>query len=71
MERREQEIAISILMLQAHARAKITSINPSFKASDGWIHKFMKRHKLVLRVRVSMAQKLPGDFENRIVFICL
>ena len=68
MERREQELAISILMLQAHPRAKIiTPINPSFKASDGWAHKFMKRHKLVLRARTSMAQKLPGDLENRIV----
>ena len=67
MERREQELAISILMLQAYPRAKITPINPSFKASDGWAHKFMKRHKLVLRARTSMAQKLPGDLENRIV----
>ena len=67
MERREQELAISILMLQAYPRAKITPINPSFKASNGWAHKFMKRHKLVPRARTSMAQKLPGDLENRIV----
>ena len=66
LERREQEIAVSVIMLQAYAKAVIVPVLPSFKASDGWAYKFMKRHKLVLRARTSMAQKLPGDLEKRI-----
>ncbi len=55
-------------MMKQHTRAVLSPVNPTFKASDGWAQKFMRRrHNLVLRARTSMAQKLPGDLEYKVV----
>ena len=67
MEKREKEIAVSRLVLQAHAKSIISKEVPTFKASDCWLQRFMKRHKLVLRARSSLAQRLPGDLEERMI----
>ena len=39
---------------------------PEFKASQGWLRRFLARHNLVLRARTSMAQTLPCDIEEKI-----
>jgi len=41
--------------------------NPGFKASDGWAQKFKRCHNLAMQAHTSMAQKLPGDLESKVV----
>ena len=37
-----------------------------FNASRGWCQKFLKRHSLTLRMKTSLAQRLPTDLEEHI-----
>lgn len=39
----------------------------SFKASNNWCSRFLKRHNLVLRQKTKIAQKLPVDLEDKIM----
>ena len=66
LEKRDLQLAVSTEMLKQHAKMVVIPVKPTFKASDGWVQKFMQRHNLVLRARTSMAQKLPADLESRI-----
>ena len=34
---------------------------PAFKASDGWLKRFMKRNNVVNRTATSVGQKFPED----------
>ena len=36
-----------------------------FKASPGWCHRFMARHNISVRSRTTIAQRLPGDYEDK------
>ena len=47
--------------------AKDIITNPSFKASPGWISRFMRRHKFVTRVKTTAGQSLPKNVSERIV----
>jgi hypothetical protein len=38
-----------------------------FKASRGWCEKFMKRESLSLRWRTNISQKLPSEFETKLI----
>lgn len=38
-----------------------------FKASYGWVRRFMARHDLVIRRRTSMAQKLPDAYQEKLL----
>ena len=38
----------------------------TFKASNGWAQRFMRRHGLLIRQRTKIAQKLPNDLEEKI-----
>ena len=67
LEKRDLQLAVSTEMLKQQAKVAITKTNPGFKASDGWAQKFKRRHNLVMRARTSMAQKLPGDLESKVV----
>ena len=67
MEKREAEcVAISTQVIRLKALSLIKASNPEFKASDGWVRKFMKRNDLVLRVRTHISQNLPKDLEEKI-----
>ena len=66
LENRDLHLSISIPLLQAKALELIGAGNPEFKASSGWTYKFLKRHSLVLHVKISMAQELPATLEERI-----
>ena len=44
----------------------LKAVLPNFKASNGWIKGFMRRHNLVLRAKTSIVQQLPKDLENKI-----
>ena len=50
LEKRETDcVAISTQVIRCKALSMIKSVRPNFKASDGWVRKFMKRNDLVLR----------------------
>ena len=55
---------MSILALQEKAKNLIQPGGPEFKVSRGWIEKFLNRHKLCLRSRTSVSQKLPSQLES-------
>ena len=68
MEKREEtHISVSTQVLRLKALSLIKPVLPSFKASDGWLRKFLRRHNLVLRARTSIAQLLPADLEAKLV----
>ena len=50
---------VSVLALQEKAKKVIRPHSPSFGASRGWVEKFFARHRLSLRNRTSVSQKLP------------
>ena len=56
--------AFSVMSLQEKAKLVIQPHNSSFNKSRGWVRKFFNRHKLVLRTRTSISQKLPKQLEG-------
>ena len=56
-----------VTMLHNQQKALKLSTIPSFKASTGWVQRFMKRHDLVLRQKTKISQKLPDDFEEEVL----
>ncbi len=67
LEKRESECApISTRIVRCKASSLISPVNKSFKASDGWVRRFMKRNNLVLRCRTHISQNLPKDLEDKI-----
>ena len=68
-ERRMAGIGVSTkdIRLKALQIAKEIGILGSFKASVGWTRRFMKRNYLSVRRRTHMAQKLPKDFEEKVI----
>ena len=71
LEKRETDcVAISTQVIRCKALSLIRSIRPNFKASDGWVRKFMKRNDLVLRTRIHISQILPKDLEHKIAAYC-
>ena len=59
-------IAVSGLMLRL--KAKELSDDPSFKASSGWYEKWKQRHLVSMRTKTTLAQQLPADLEENIVW---
>lgn len=67
LEKRDQShIAVSTRMIRLKALSLVKPTLPDFKASEGWVRKFLVRNDLVLRARTSMAQTLPSDLEHKI-----
>ena len=65
---RDQQLPVSIDMLCTYAVKLVKSKFPDlqFNASCGWCQKFLKRHSLTLRMKTSLAQRLPAHLEERI-----
>ena len=61
---RDLNFSVSILARQEKAKNLIQSDNPEFKVSRGWIEKLFNCHKLSLRSRTSVSQKLPSQLES-------
>ena len=55
---------VSVLAPQEKAKMVIRPHSPSFGASRGWMEKFFARHRLSLRNRTSVSQKLPQQLEG-------
>uniref|UniRef100_A0A1E1X1Z9 HTH CENPB-type domain-containing protein n=1 Tax=Amblyomma aureolatum TaxID=187763 RepID=A0A1E1X1Z9_9ACAR len=69
-EQRSRLLGVSIEMLQCKARelARDAGLAPNeFKASRSWIQKFMRRAGFSLRRTTSICQKLPEDFESKLL----
>ena len=49
-------------------KAKELSDDPSFKASSGWYEKWKRRHLVSMRTKTTLAQQLPADLEENIVW---
>jgi hypothetical protein len=71
LEQRIKQHRVSYKSIRVKAReihsAVQTENYPDFKASSGWLQKFMKRHKLSLRRKTSLAQKDPNSLFEKIV----
>ena len=52
------------MSLQEKAKLVIKPHNLSFNASRGWVRTFFNRHKLALRARTSISQKLPKQLDG-------
>ena len=71
-EKRNNGLAIlpSIVRLKALELAKDEKYNITegqFKAGNHWCQRFMKRNALSLRQKTTLAQRLPADYEEKIV----
>ena len=65
MSQRQKGFRITGKMLQREAHQRfILSGNLSFKASKGWLQKWMSRHSISVRPKTSVAQKLPRDLDD-------
>lgn len=61
-------VTTGIIQAKAREVAKARGIpRTTFKASRGWLQRFMKRFGFSLRRRTSVCQKLPGDFEEKLI----
>lgn len=69
-EQRSRLLCVSIEMLQCKARelARDAGLMPNqFKASRSWIQKFMRRTGFSLRRTTSICQRLPENFESKLL----
>ena len=46
---------------------ELTQARGDFRASDGWLQKFLKRHSFSLRRRTMVDQRLPQDLITKVV----
>ena len=66
LEARDQQLPIQCKAIQREALALIQPQKPQFRASEGWLQKFLNRHSLSLRRTTSIQQKLPADLERKL-----
>ena len=67
--RRASGCAISTVEVRIIASQIMKKKDPhtNFKASACWCYKFMLRHHLSIRKRTSIAQRMPDDFEHKLL----
>lgn len=67
-EKRKSGVAVSInvIRLKALSIAQNTNIK-DFKASVRWCNAFLERHGFSIRRRTTVAQKLPQDYEDKLI----
>ena len=64
--RRDAHLPVSTELVKAKAKLLIKPHNPQFRASKGWLEKFLSRHSLSMRARTSISQKLPAQLERKL-----
>ena len=65
MELRSRNLRVSRSMIRVQART-MSSVS-TFKASRGWLERFMKRYSLSLRRKTTVCQKAPADCIPKLV----
>ena len=53
--------------MMLRVKAKELSTNPEFKASLGWYSNWKRHHSISMRVKTSLAQRLPADMEDKVI----
>ena len=68
-ERRQAGCAINTVELRIQALKIAKRLYPDipFKASAKWCYRFMKRNDISVRKRTSIAQRLPEDYETKLI----
>ncbi len=69
VELRDRHLRVSRQMTRTQAKA--LSGNDEFKASRGWLDRFMKRHSLSLRRKTTVCQTVPSDSIPKLVSFIL
>lgn len=64
-QQRQKKLRVSRTMIQKEALT--FSIDENFKASNGWLEKFLLRHNLVSRRPTTTCQKEPEEYGEKIV----
>uniref|UniRef100_A0A1X7SR78 HTH CENPB-type domain-containing protein n=1 Tax=Amphimedon queenslandica TaxID=400682 RepID=A0A1X7SR78_AMPQE len=64
--RRDCHLPVGRQMIKGRAASLIKGHNPSFKASNEWLDKFMLRNGLSMQMKTSVSEKLPAQLEKRI-----
>ncbi|KAL1480024.1 hypothetical protein MTO96_051384 [Rhipicephalus appendiculatus] len=56
-------------MAQVEARrlSRELGLPRRFPASRGWLHRFMKRQELSIRLRTTICQRLPASYEEKLL----
>ncbi len=68
IDKRNAGISVSTKMIINEAlRFAKKHGNQNFSASEGWCYRFMKRQGLSMRTRTTLAQKMPADYEEKIL----
>lgn len=69
-EKRSGAFSVTTEMIQIQARRIAERLNidtTQFRASLGWCIRFLRRHGLSIRRRTTLAQRLPDEYENKII----
>ena len=67
-EQRQSGYIVTRNMIRIKALAMTDELNiTGFQASNNWCSRFLARNNLALRQKTKIAQKLPGDLEEKIV----
>lgn len=67
-EQRQSGYIVTRNMIRIKALAMTEELTiTGFKASNNWCTRFLRRNNLALRQKTKIAQKLPGDLEEKIV----
>ena len=65
---RQDGIGLSGTMIRLKAKVLAKEMNAvSFNATVSWCYRFMKRHSLVIRPKTHLCQRLPDEFEEKIL----
>lgn len=67
---RNDGYTLSTEMLRIKALAIACHMNISlmdFKASEGWLRRFMKRQQLGIRRRTTLCQRLPREYDDKVI----
>ena len=65
---RSQGIALNTIQIRLKAKLYAKDMNiVDFKASTNWCYHFMARHALSIRRKTHISQKLPDDYEDKII----
>ena len=67
-EQRQSGYIVTRNMIRIKALAMTDKLNiTGFQASSNWCTRFLARNNLVLRQKTKIAQRMPGDLEEKIV----
>ena len=64
---RAQNLRVTRSNVQSKALELTQARGEDFRASDGWLQKFLKRHSFSLRRRTTVGQRLPQDLITKVV----